>query len=280
MRLNFNIESARYKKPTLRFKTNSSSDTLSNNVFVGGYSQLIADWCAEQIVSVEPDNTTGLESTGADYVLNHKVEETPNEVNSSFSMMRSQDDSILWQHVSRFDQNSENFHYDIGLNRAINHRVDWTLFEIAPTADHSTELNYLRHSTLGAVRLIYRNRGADMSIARRMLSEMQKASGRGLHFAWLAYSLCFDKAESNVQTHVLQEEAETLCQWALELEPFNSMTLALVSYTTTLLLNNPIAGLELSKRSIELNRANPLAWSFQSAALYSLKKFEEAYASA
>ncbi|MCT4553453.1 MAG: hypothetical protein N4A53_02095 [Pelagimonas sp.] len=266
-------------KPRLLFRSSPGQD-LSHDLFLGGYSQSIADWCAEKLVEADSNMPDLTPKEGVDYLLRHTVVQTDEKVSSSFAMLRVRDDVLMWQHASTYAAQPDALFQDTGLYSSINHRVDRTLFEIAPENGQSSEAAYLNRSTLGAVRLLFRNRGADMAIARRHLRTAQEATGRGLHCAWLAYSLCFDKAESNVETQALRDEAEALCRRALELEPFNSMTLALVSYTTTLLLQNPMAGRDLASRAIEINRANPLAWSFQAAALYHLRDIDAAVQSA
>ena len=63
----------------------------------------------------------------------------------------------------------------------------------------------------------------------------------------------------------------------MELEPHNSMVLALVSYIYTYLLSAPQIGLELAESSTDVNRANPMGWAFKGAALYTLRQYDAAY---
>ena len=257
-------------RPRLLMRGTGGDGDIAHEMFLGGFSHSIEDWCAEKLVEADTADPDLVPDDGIDFVLRHSVSRSSEAVTSNFAMVRARDNLFLWNHADRLPTDASGLYEDWPLHKAINHRVDRTLFELAPEAGQSREALYFRRSTLGAVRLLFRNRGADMAIARRYLRSAQDATGRGLHCAWLAYSLCFDKAEANVRTESLRDEAEALCRRALELEPFNGMTLALVSYVSTLILQQPRVGLDLADQAIGINRSNPLAWSFRAAALYNL----------
>lgn len=272
-------EAPRRPRLVLRGASEPKPD-FAQDAFFGSYSQSIADWCAEKLVEADNGPANLVPDGDIDYVLLHTLARSDAQISSSFSMVRTQDNLHMWQHAGAFPADPVRLFHDADMHRAINHRVDRTLFELAPENGRSREAMYLQRSTLGAVRLIYRNRGNDMAIARRYLHDAQETTGRGLHCAWLAYTLCFDYAEGNVEKRALRDQAEDLCRKALERDPYSAMTLALVSYVTTLLLRKPLPALDLADKSIEINRSNPLAWSFKAAAHYNLGDIDGALKSA
>ena len=252
---------------------------LQRAVLGGGFQHMLADWCAEQLVTANgaaPKLTSGTDDdTG--FLLEQIFSPGSADVAASLSLTRLRDGHLLWHRLDRIPSDPSALMDDSAVYRAINASVDRTIYEIAPPGSKAREARYLERGTIGAVRLIFRNQGDDIDIARRRLSANFEASQQGLYLAWLAYTLAFFKGERGYSELDLKDEAEELARRSLELEPHNSMVLALISYVYTYLLGAPQFGLELAERSTDVNRANPMGWAFKGAALYTLGQFDAAY---
>lgn len=90
---------------------------------------------------------------------------------------------------------------------------------------------------------------------------------RGLYLGWRAQLKAIQSIENHdVDADTLRDQAQYLCERALELEPNNSMVLATLANALRRFDRDDHRSLALAQRSIQLNPANPMAWWAMSAA--------------
>ncbi|MGH1415048.1 MAG: hypothetical protein ACRBB0_16285 [Pelagimonas sp.] len=274
--------SQRRPAPILYIDSARESALFHNDAVTNAFGQTLADWCAIRIVSAneeDPDFNIDQE-TASGFWLRSSAANGASQVATNLQMSRSSDKRLLWNRSELLPVDPTDLLQTPQMHRLVNTSVDRTVFNPASPDRKSPELRYLERGTLGAIRLIFRNQNKDLELARHQLAVNHEAEPSGIFLAWSAYILAFFKGERLVAQEALRDEAEDLASRALELDPYNSMVLALTSYIYTYLLDNPAYGLELSARAIEANRSNPLAWSFRSAALYTLGQLPEAMTAA
>lgn len=265
-------------RPVIRLKQQQDGDTIHADLINAGVSQGLADWCAMQIVTAD-----GVEPRLADLdiaELSHFVLDTRTVSGNGGLALRmrlthERSGYELWSHADVIEDDAARLIDDLSVHRIINQGIDRTLFNLGAPA--SAESRFLERGVLGAVRLILRNEADDLERARAHLDWNHETQPSGLCLAWSAYILAYLRAERNQAPEDLREEAEELASKALEFNPHCAMTLALCSYVYTYLLGRPAVGLILADRSIQANRANPLAWCFRCAALYTMVEYEQAF---
>lgn len=112
-----------------------------------------------------------------------------------------------------------------------------------------------------AIRRIFCLRPEALIEADDLLTRAQDIGRRAQVGAWRAQLRLIQKVELHAgRSENLSEEARAFCRDALELEPLNSMVLAIVANTRLVLDMDISACMELARRSVSLNPSNPLAW--------------------
>ena len=111
---------------------------------------------------------------------------------------------------------------------------------------------------------------ADVTKADQCLARAQAIADRGLYWAWRAQVRTIQRVELQMNDlREVREQGAYFAARALELEPNNSMVLALCANAYHILLLDPVRGMELAERAVEINPFNPMAWwALSSARLY------------
>lgn len=115
--------------------------------------------------------------------------------------------------------------------------------------------------------------------AEALLKRAHEMDPRGSYLAWRAYLRTALLGEQEPgDREAIVEEGTALARRALEMEPHNSMVLALCAHVENMLHNAYGNAFDLSARALELNRCNPLAWASLGVAAAYLDKTQEGYA--
>ena len=138
---------------------------------------------------------------------------------------------------------------------------------------HITDTQDIRDANLLtrlAIRRIFTLKPDNLLEADQMLSMAEELGAGALSSAWRAQLRVIQHVELHEgRSENLAEEARKLAVLAMEREPMNSMVVAAVANTRLVLDKDVNVCLELSRRSVRLNPANPLAWnSLATAKLY------------
>ncbi len=129
-----------------------------------------------------------------------------------------------------------------------------------------------------AVERMFRERGPATATVRAVLQRCHEADGRGIHLAWQAFLFTYAVGDRDVRDlDQTREEARALIRRALELEPNNSLVVALASYVHGFVLGEYPVAFELASRSVTLNRANCLGWAFLGAACLYVGRYEDGH---
>lgn len=121
-----------------------------------------------------------------------------------------------------------------------------------------------------AIRHLYRMRADEVRKADALFAAAGERSGRGLFHAWRAQAKTIQLLERHEKDIAALKEvgAEHVAR-ALEAEPNNSMVLAMATNAQLFLFREPGRSLELARRAVGINPANPMAWwALSSARLY------------
>jgi hypothetical protein len=112
------------------------------------------------------------------------------------------------------------------------------------------------------IRHLYRLGAENFTIADRLFANAFDIEPRGIYLAWRAYLRTFLLAERKYTCRqTLVEETLGFMYRALEAEPLNSYVASFAAHVHTIMRRSYVAAYELAQRSIQLNRANALAWA-------------------
>ncbi|KAB1121591.1 SARP family transcriptional regulator [Neorhizobium galegae] len=114
---------------------------------------------------------------------------------------------------------------------------------------------------IDAVNAIFRLSRGDLEKAEKRLQEQVQYQPRASAFAWLSFIRTFQVGQrfSALDAHLI-EEAQAYARKALELDPNNSVSLALVGHVHSFLFREYDYAAGLFEKSIRLNPALPLGW--------------------
>ncbi|MBY3299858.1 SARP family transcriptional regulator [Rhizobium laguerreae] len=114
---------------------------------------------------------------------------------------------------------------------------------------------------IDAVNAIFRLSRDDLDNAERRLEEQIQYQPRSSTFAWLSFIRTFQVGQrfNALDAHLI-EEAQAYARKALELDPQNSVSLALVGHVHSFLFGEYDYAANLFEKSIRLNPALPLGW--------------------
>jgi tetratricopeptide (TPR) repeat protein len=121
-----------------------------------------------------------------------------------------------------------------------------------------------------AIRRIFTLKPENLLEADNMLAMAEELGAGALSSAWRAQLRVIQHVElHDGRSENLPDEARKLAVLAMEREPMNSMVVAAVANTRLVLDKDVNVCMELARRSVRLNPANPLAWnSLATAKLY------------
>jgi len=118
-----------------------------------------------------------------------------------------------------------------------------------------------------AIRSLFSMNPRRLIQADTQLEQAFKIKNRGLYLAWRAQLRAIQSIEKHaVDKKTLLEEGIEFCEKAFELEPNNSMVLATLANSLRRFDRDDHRSLTMARRSVQLNRANPMAWWAVSAA--------------
>lgn len=114
---------------------------------------------------------------------------------------------------------------------------------------------------IDAVNAIFRLSRGDLNDAERRLEEQIQNEPRSSAFAWLSFIRTFQVGQrfNALDAHLI-DEAQAYARKALELDPLNSVSLALVGHVHSFLFGEYDYAANLFEKSIRLNPALPLSW--------------------
>ena len=137
------------------------------------------------------------------------------------------------------------------LSHRLARRVSWQSEDVSPDL-----------LALAGVNQAFKLGIQNMELADSLLKKAYSLNPKGVHLAWRGFLRTFAMCEHNFASpEVVIEEGISFARRALEADPHNSMVLALCAQVENVMNLSPERGLELSKRALEINRCNPMAWA-------------------
>jgi tetratricopeptide (TPR) repeat protein len=102
----------------------------------------------------------------------------------------------------------------------------------------------------------------NFEVSDRLLKRAYEERPKAVHLAWRGFLRTFMMCETGFASpEAIIEEGVSFARRALEIDPHNSMVLALSAQIENVMNLSFQRGLELSTRALEINRCNPMAWA-------------------
>lgn len=247
------------KSVASEFAVDGLITTLSE---AGGLELVMATFANEQ------------ERANTDFSLMAREWSEDDRAATSMSLVARATGQLLWKQTSLKPSAAE----EADLHQAVNMASDSALTALRQHFSYDSETAQARLGSLIAVTETFRGRGRNGNRIRRLLESSFERDRKGIHLAWqgfLSTYLVGERLTDDPRGAI--EESESLIRRALELDPANSMVLALGSYVYSFLHHDFFTGYELASRAAKLNPSNPLAWSFLGCASVYLGRFEKGY---
>lgn len=129
-----------------------------------------------------------------------------------------------------------------------------------------------------AVRKIFSMTPAEVAVADRLLEQAFEMDPRAIFLAWRSQLRVIQSVERHLpEGGDAADDIVVFRNRALDLEPSNSMVLATAANASVLVAGDLETGVELARRSLDMNSANPFAWDCLSIALLMHGRPEEAH---
>jgi tetratricopeptide (TPR) repeat protein len=129
-----------------------------------------------------------------------------------------------------------------------------------------------------ATRKLFSMDPTEVNTADQLLGIANERDTRGVYMAWRALVRSFQMVEKHAgDPETMRREALQYARHALELEPSNSMVLALVSNARLVMGDNVAECRALAKRAVQLNPSNPMSWDSLSIANLYLDDYQGAH---
>jgi len=129
-----------------------------------------------------------------------------------------------------------------------------------------------------AIRRLFSMDPAKIAEADALFAQAYKLHKSAVYLAWRAQLRAIQSHTCiDMDNKALAQEAEAFAAQALELDPHNSMVLALVASAQLHKTSTPNAGLKLALRGATLNPGNPMAWLAVSSAQSELGRHKTAH---
>ena len=168
---------------------------------------------------------------------------------------------IIWattarQRTAAFDIDAPNL---LGqLNQVVGAAING--FMSACSGQKESEIaSFLCHQ---GIRHLFKLGKQNFVIADQLFQRAFEMEPRGIYLAWRAYLRTYLLAERQFTCRqTLIEEALALMYKSLELEPLNSYVASFSAHVHTIMRRSYVAAYEQALHSIQINRANPLAWA-------------------
>lgn len=205
---------------------------------------------------------TRIESRSTVLSLRTGVVHDPNGASWRVQLSNPGDDALVWATSDRQENvrvlNMDEPELLQQLNLVVDIAITHLLSKLAER-DRAGMATYLCH--MGIQHLIRLGK-ENFALADRLFHHAFELEPRGLYLAWRAYLRTFLMGERHFTCRqTLVDEAMDLTARALELEPHNSFVTSFSAHVHSIMRRSYVAAYELARRSIQLNRTNPLGWA-------------------
>ena len=183
---------------------------------------------------------------------------------------------IKWQ-IAETLETSPGADWENMVARIVSRGVDRT-FETLSQSGLSTQVADYDTVFFRTIYRAFQTRALEYDELRQHLSDCFDRDPRGIYLAWRGFLACFAMGERRTDDiETVRHEARDLMRRALEMEPHNSLVLALTSHIHSFVLGEYAAAHEFAERSVRLERNNVLGWTFLGTAKVFLDDTAEGY---
>lgn len=263
--------------PSLCIASNADGQGVFSDYVLHAIGRGVADYAA---IDLRDAVDLHERPAGVAYVLESHEKSLGDGTAIRLQLSTFPDRRICWQRSEILTASDKDFG-STSLARLINHGIDGTIAALAGSRPFGS-LRLDRTQVLGSadtLRRMWLSAARDPVTLTSELEQSFRQYGRGIDLAWQAFVWCFVVGERR-ETSLTVPEARQLIRRAIELEPNNSLVLALASHIYGFVLRQFEASLDLAERAVQLDRNNILAWAFLGVARINLGMLAEGYQAA
>ena len=232
-------------------------DQLSHSLRLHGMVELFdrRDLESDQLIRFE-----GKGLPAPDFVVQTELVKAGGDARVSIRLHGAGGGSILWNASLMSEQTSKFLFSRRQLEEFSNSAADAIQFAILKAADGpGVPVGRAPRSIFGAVHQVLGMSVDGQRRARSFLRERAAAQDSSVAMAWYALSLANSIGEGDPRAE-LAASAEEYCRRAIELEPDNGLTLALVAHVYGFVLRRMDVGADLASRARRCAPTLALAW--------------------
>lgn len=186
------------------------------------------------------------------------------QVHLSLALTRNHDQTLLWMGGAMHDRRAIELGDMSASHQLLNEAIDRLQSYLFERARLNPEEAAGGESLFTAVNAMFRLSRGDLERSEASLRRMIATRPSSQAYAWLSFLMTFRVGQRFTDWASTIEEAQEYGRKSLELDPSNSVTLALVGHVHSYLFGEYDFASGLLERAIRANPAQPLGWDLYS----------------
>ncbi|SFU22865.1 hypothetical protein [Mesorhizobium sp. YR577] len=204
------------------------------------------------------------------------------QVGLTFSLIAPGERRVAWSQSVFFEQADLGNAGSPRLMAFVN-QATFGILDVAldPRTARNQPRNHASRLAFAAIHQIFCLHDADLDAAERMLAEAFEIEPRSTYLGWLLFVQVTRLGERRVaRSGAFHEQVRECARQALEMGPFNPITLSLAAHAHSFVFHEYRYALELADRAIAANPLQALCWDMRALTLGYLGEVQQGYADA
>ncbi|MER8729722.1 hypothetical protein [Mesorhizobium sp. M0323] len=252
-------------------------------------SDLVLDLVVRSILNFEVVDVVDFQAQGPltqapdtalpDWLLQTRATVVGDRVGLTFALIAPGDSRLLWSHTDFLEPADLTGPASLKLMSLVNQIVFSILeFVLDPKSIRDEPRHRASRLALTALRQVFRMRDTDLDSAERMLAEAYELDPRSTYLAWQLFVFVTRFGERRVgRSGTFHDQVRECASRAVEVAPFNPITLALAAHAHSFVFREYAQALELADRAIAANPLQAICWDMRALTLGYLGEVKRGY---
>lgn len=214
-----------------------------------------------------------------DWLLQTRATVVGGRVGLTFGLIAPGDSRLLWSHTDFLELADLTGPASLKLMSLVNQIVFSILeFVLNPKSIRDEPRHRASRLALTALRQVFRMRDTDLDSAERMLAEAYELDPRSTYLGWQLFVFVTRFGERRVgRSGTFHDQVRECASRAVEVAPFNPITLALAAHAHSFVFREYAQALELADRAIAANPLQAICWDMRALTLGYLGEVKRGY---